>query len=369
MHQKEIQILTFNNPFPANYGGVIDVFYKIKALHQLGIKIHLHAFYDDRSDIKELKNYCETINIYKRKKSILKHLSLLPFAINSRTSKVLVERLKSKSAPIFFESIKSVYPLINTNFSQAAAIRCHNIEHLYTYGLFKSEKNWLKKLAFYFEGQKLKQIQKVFEKADFIFTISNHEQDYFSSNFKTTTQLLPVFHGHSKIKSQPGFGKYALYHGDLSIADNIKSAQLIISVFKDLEHQLIIASSTFPKVIKNAIENSKNIKFELIENDEQLSQLIQNAHINTLYSFQQSGTKLKVFNALFNGRHCIVNSNMVDDKSILNICNVSETKLGYEKAVTKLFNQPFELTNTRIEILKKYDDIENAKIIVERLLT
>ena len=31
-------------PYPPNYGGVIDVFYKIKSLHAIGIKIILHCF-------------------------------------------------------------------------------------------------------------------------------------------------------------------------------------------------------------------------------------------------------------------------------------------------------------------------------------
>ena len=369
MHPKEIQIVTFNTPFPANYGGVIDVFYKVKALHQLGIKIHLHTFYDDRNQLDELQNYCENIYLYKRKKSLWKYLSTLPFAISSRTSKVLIERLKSNTAPILFESLKSLYPLTKVDFSQRVGIRCQNIEHLYTLGLYKSEKNWLKKIAFYAESKKLNRIQHLYKKADFLFTISNHEQNYFSHNFKTKSELLPVFHGNTKINSKPGFGKYALYHGDLSIADNIKSALFIISVFKELKHQLIIASSSIPKNIISFIDNSQHIKFVVISNNNHLQDLINNAHINTLYSFQQSGTKLKVFNALFNGRHCIVNSNMVDDENILSICQVVENKSNYKKIVNELFDQPFKLTTSRIEALKRYNDLDNAKIIIEKLLT
>ena len=51
MNLKNIQIVSFNNPYPPNYGGVIDVFYKIKYLHRLDIEIYLHIFYDDRIDI------------------------------------------------------------------------------------------------------------------------------------------------------------------------------------------------------------------------------------------------------------------------------------------------------------------------------
>ena len=49
---KEIHIVTFDIPYPVNYGGVIDVFYKIKALKEAGIKIHLHCFYHKRKKMK-----------------------------------------------------------------------------------------------------------------------------------------------------------------------------------------------------------------------------------------------------------------------------------------------------------------------------
>ena len=42
--EKHLHIVSFDVPWPANYGGVIDVFYKVKALSAKGIRIHLHAF-------------------------------------------------------------------------------------------------------------------------------------------------------------------------------------------------------------------------------------------------------------------------------------------------------------------------------------
>ena len=71
MSDKHLHIVTHNVPFPANYGGVIDVFQKIKTLHALGVKIYLHCFtYDDRKEQPELNKYCEKVFYYKRNKSI-----------------------------------------------------------------------------------------------------------------------------------------------------------------------------------------------------------------------------------------------------------------------------------------------------------
>ena len=37
MPDKHLHIVSFSIPYPANYGGVIDVFYKLVALHKAGI--------------------------------------------------------------------------------------------------------------------------------------------------------------------------------------------------------------------------------------------------------------------------------------------------------------------------------------------
>jgi len=60
-NSKKLHIVSFNIPYPPNYGGVIDVFYKIKELHQLNIEIYLHCFEYDRPQQKELEKYCKNV--------------------------------------------------------------------------------------------------------------------------------------------------------------------------------------------------------------------------------------------------------------------------------------------------------------------
>ena len=85
---KHLHIVSFDIPFPADYGGVIDVFYKIKALHELGVVITLHCFeYGERQPQKELENYCKNVFYYKRTRSILDLLSSQPFIVKSRENK------------------------------------------------------------------------------------------------------------------------------------------------------------------------------------------------------------------------------------------------------------------------------------------
>ena len=40
---KYLNIVSFNIPYPANYGGVIDVYYKLEALRACGVKLILHC--------------------------------------------------------------------------------------------------------------------------------------------------------------------------------------------------------------------------------------------------------------------------------------------------------------------------------------
>lgn len=361
MINKEIQIVAFNNPFPPDFGGAIDLFYKIKALNELGVKIYLHIFYDVRSDTSGLIPLCETINLYKRNRAFIKHFSLLPFSVNTRLSKELINNLNKKEAPILFESLRTTGILREHVFRQKIAVRCHNIEHDYSWGLFKSERNWFKKAAFFLEGHKLKCYEPILNKVDMLLPLSNYEYSYYSKYFKSDSHYLPVFQRNIKLEAENGFGKYALYHGDLSISDNIRSAFFMISVFKDLNEPLVIASSKqIPKLVCE-IEKYKNISFQLISYESQLDNLIKYAHINTLYSFQRSGTKLKVFNALYKGRHCIVNKNMIDDPDVLKVCEVAENKIEYQNIVTSLLKKHFIVTPERKIALKKYDSKLNAE--------
>ena len=57
--EKYLHIITLDVPYPPDYGGVYDLFYKLPALQQQGVKIHLHCFYKNRLPQRELEKYCE----------------------------------------------------------------------------------------------------------------------------------------------------------------------------------------------------------------------------------------------------------------------------------------------------------------------
>src|SRR6187402_2760586 len=111
MEQKHLHIISFDVPFPANYGGVIDVFYKLKALHAQGIKIHLHCFEYGRAEARSLESICEKVYYYKRSMDKKLLFNPLPFVVITRSSEKLVENLLRDKHPILFEGLHSCFHL------------------------------------------------------------------------------------------------------------------------------------------------------------------------------------------------------------------------------------------------------------------
>ncbi|HAH56859.1 MAG TPA: mannosyltransferase, partial [Bacteroidales bacterium] len=94
MPERHLHIVAFDIPYPPNYGGVIDVFYKLKALCQQGIKIHLHCFeYPGRERAPELEDYCMEVLYYPRLTGLKSALSPIPYIVKSRRSPALISRL------------------------------------------------------------------------------------------------------------------------------------------------------------------------------------------------------------------------------------------------------------------------------------
>ncbi|HXO75305.1 MAG TPA: hypothetical protein VN824_08730, partial [Puia sp.] len=81
----------------------------------------------------------------------------------------------------------------------------------------------------------------------------------------------------------------------------------------------------------------------------ELNDLISKAQINILPSFNCTGIKLKLLNALYNGRHCIVNKEAVEDTGLERLCHVVDSAEAFRSLVTELSAQPF----TREEICSR----------------
>jgi len=370
---KHLHIVSFNIPYPANYGGVIDVFYKIKALHSIGIKIHLHCYEYGRLHSDELKKYCHSVHYYRRYKGLKYFVSKKPYIVNTRSNKKLLNILTKDTYPILFEGLHSTFFINNDKLkNRNKIVRTHNIEHEYYKNLSEIEENYLNKFFFKSEAKKLLKYELILKKAKTIAAISNNDFIYFNKKY-SNTELLPAFHPYDKVDIKKGKGHYVLYHGNLSVGENVIAALFLINnVFKKLEIPLIIAGKNPNKHIIDAVLNNKN-NIEIISNPDnaKMNELIQNAQINILPTFQGTGIKLKLLASLFTGRHCITNLTMVENTGLENLCSVKNTAQEMSEEINRLFNVEFdekELNKREKILLKDFCNIENAKML-NRLLT
>lgn len=369
MSDIHLHIISFDIPYPANYGGVIDVFYKAKALAENGVKVHMHCFQYGRTHDIIMKDLFHEVIYYKRDIS-KKHLfKSIPYIVSTRTSDNLIDNLLKDNYPILMEGIHTSALLDEPRLkNRRTLVRAHNIEHEYYYNLGKAERDIFKKYYFYNEAAKLKRYEKILEKADRILAISENDKKYFSNEF-SRVEHIPAFHPFTEVLSKKGKGDYVLYHGNLSVAENENAVNFLLDdVFKNLKIPLIIAGLNPPKQLKNRVETEQNV--ELIGNpsDEKLQELIENAHINISITAQKTGLKLKLLNNLYNGRFSLVNDKMLSGSNLDDLCEVANNYISLRRRIKILFRKEFTqklIDERKINLGKIYCNGSNVKKIIK----
>ena len=373
MNEKHLHIITHDVPYPADFGGVVDLFYKIKWLHQIGIKINLHCYTNKRPQQNELKKYCVSVNYYKRKKISALSLSI-PFIVNSRSDVMLLKNLEEDDYPILMEGIHCSYYLQHPHLkARQFFLRLHNVEFKYYEQLAKHETNFLKKWYYSYEAKLLKKYEKLIADKVQIWTVSTEDLLFYKKSFGANKiQFIPVFLPYDAVNISAGKGSYCLYHGNLSINENeIAALWLMEKVFNSIKIPLIIAGKNPSKKLKSEAKKYKFVSIVESPTEENMQLLIQNAQINVLPSFNKTGVKLKLLNALHNGRHCIVNNAGTEGSGLNELCVIAESANNFKEQMVLLFNQPFtqkEMQYRSAALKKLYNNEQNARLISEMLL-
>ena len=140
---KHLHVISFDVPYPANYGGVIDIYYKLVALAEAGVKVHLHCYQYGRAESAMLKGVC-----HYRENTTSGRCLKIPYTTRSHTSwlletqRPLIENLLKDDHPILFEGLHSTYYLADSRLKKRyKVVRTHNIEHHYYKHLEKVEDN------------------------------------------------------------------------------------------------------------------------------------------------------------------------------------------------------------------------------------
>ena len=318
-----------------------------------------------------MQSYCASIHYYKRDTAFKNVLKSIPYIVQTRNDIKLLENIQNDDFPILFEGLHTTFLLNHPTLkNRKKIVRLHNIEWLYYRKLLDLALGIKDKIYFYFEYKKLIKYQSILENSQALHCISSSDTAYYTNRFPNIpTTFIPAFHQNTEIKTKIGKGEYILFHGNLSITDNyLPIVRLLRNQLKNCQFPIIIAGKNPTEHLIETVQLFKNIQLISNPTHEDLETLIQNAHINIIFSEIETGVKLKLINTLFLGRFCFTNQAAVIGSELQN-ATILVNENDIEQQIKDYFQQEFttEILTERIKYLSLYNNKDNALQIINNL--
>ena len=370
---RHLHIVCFDIPYPADYGGAIEEWYKIKTLAQLGIKIHLHCFeYNNRTPQNALEAVCEKVYYYKRERKWKDIFSEIPFIVKSRMQDELLQNLCKDNYPILFDATHTTgfinHPALK---DRRKIVRLHNIEWIY-YRVLLADAASLKEYVYYFtEYKKLKKYDSVLANAEFLSCLSQTDLEYYQMMFpEKSISFEAVFHQNTIVSSIPGKGDYILYHGNLSLTDNYTYViELIEDQLKLSPYNIIIAGKNPNEALVTCINKYPHLTLVANPSDEILQELTMHAQACLAFARNPSGVKLKLINSLFQARFVIANEAALIGSNLSDLVFSCETK-ELNSVIKQLMPQEFTteiIEKRKKKLLSLYNNLSNAEALIKTI--
>jgi hypothetical protein len=370
---KSIQIVSFAVPYPPDYGGVIDVFYKIKALAEMGVQVHLHAYtYQGHMPAPALNQYCASVHYYPRAITS-KYIQGWPYIVASRYNKNLISNVLSIGHPVLVEGLHCAFllPFLKER-GIAHAMRLHNVEWLYYKLLAEGEHSLVKKKYFLEESGRLKKYERILGKTK-LLTLSPKDTRYADAQFPGAfvREIYP-FHPYNGVEVLDGRGNFALFHGNLSVNENETAALwLLEKVFSNTSYPLVIAGKSPSKTLEKAVNAWSHVSLYQNPDAVKMKLLQQSAQFHLLPNTQPTGMKLKWANALHTGRFLLAHPDMAGDGQESAGIFAGSDPESYLSVLHQFQERPFsqDFCEARIAFLgTRWINKLNAKAILEELL-
>jgi hypothetical protein len=366
-----LHIISFNIPYPPDYGGIIDIYFKLKALKEAGIQTILHCYTYGRQPSKELEDLCFKVHYYPRNSGLKYLFHTNPYIVATRESKMMPKNLMGDSFPVLFEGLHSTGLLIQCKEAKKMTlVRAHNIEHDYYHALAKAEHKLFQKIFFHMESRKLKRYEPILRRADYILGISKHETAYFERVYGNAL-FIPAFHKFEEVSPLPGTGSYLLYHGNLGVVENSGMfLRFALPALSKTSHSVVVAGKNPSKRFIQKLRPHTHIKVVADPSDQEMDELIRNAQVNLVLARQPTGIKLKLLHALFSGRHCLVNPPMVEGTGLDHLCTIARYPGELNLQLDRLMSTSFQEGEViiRKKALKDYSNRAGAEKIL-RVIT
>jgi hypothetical protein len=139
-------------------------------------------------------------------------------------------------------------------------------------------------------------------------------------------------------------------------------------VFNDLRIPLVIAGKNPSPKLQRIAGKQKNTCVVADPSEQEMQDMIGKAQINILPSFNITGVKLKLLNALFNGRHCLVNEATVQSTGLEPACHIGANANAFKSQIVQLYRQPFGEEEIRLRktlLLSTFDNKQNALRLIQ----
>ena len=237
-----IVFLSPESVYPANTGGRIVVYNKIKYLSKLGYNVALFCVVDSEEEIslqeKEMEKYCSFMRFYNRKNGgVEKYIKTIskPYAVASRTIKQITVDLENYIYANKCDIIWCEMPQMAGNLLKKIRIyndikmilSQQNIEFLSMRSLARDIKNPIKKLVYLVEAYKFFLFEQKLYKSNlfdsYVF-VSENDMLFFKKQFNyfdKPLELIPIgADDHGDAQKKPS--KNVLIVGKMSYLPNVE---------------------------------------------------------------------------------------------------------------------------------------------------
>jgi len=321
-----------------------------------------------------LNKYCASVHYYARSMGLKGLSASIPYIVSSRKNETLIENLLKDNYPILMEGVHCTYPAFDERLEgRKKYVRVYNVEYEYYHSLFKTAWQPFKKAYFLYESTLLKKYEgKLANRVNALWAISQRDVDVYRNEFSCSNiSFLPLFLPEWQVKGEEGMGSYCLYHGDLSVEQNKKAViWLLKDVMPGLKIPFVIAGKNPSDYLQRLIKKQPDTCLIANPSEECMQDIIAKAHINIVPAFSSTGIKIKLLNALYNGRHCLANSPAREGSGLNTLCHIADTTDAMKQRIEQLYHQPFtagEREERQVFMSGMFCNKKNAEQIVERI--
>ena len=368
-----IQVVSFDWPWPANYGGVVDVYYRIDSLLEKGVAVDLIVISQHPQPGPVPASWQDkrfSLYAYPRRgwRSLL---SPKPYIVSSRAVGPLLPKLASGPPIILFEGIHTTAYLGHPRLGNHEQwVRVHNREAAYYQELADTTDAATSRFYYKEEARRLRSYEpRVLAEADLLLIVSQRDESYCETLAPQRVYLHPSSTSLKKVDIKKGRGEYVLFHAGLHVDDNaISAVELAKRMSARPDINFIIAGKDPSDQLRSKLSGFSNV--ELIANPsvEEMHALIANAQLLLLHANHQAGYKVKLVESLARGRWIIANSKMVHGAPSLKAgVSVIDEPDQWIAELDKLWEVSFLDKDevSRVELLKGYlrDDLAEDFIL------